>query len=191
MNVLGNQETISDLMDRYGTSILHLAYSFVRNRQTAEDLTQEIFIKCYEKLDTFEGTSSIQTWLYRIAVNHCKDYVKSWHYRKVHVSDYISAFLTGQQNGPEIQHIQKSENRELLQEILKLPVKYKEIILLYFYHDLTLKEVSTVLSLNINTAKSRFIRAKELLKDSIVERSPEYGSTSKRSNESTPNGRIS
>jgi RNA polymerase sigma factor (sigma-70 family) len=70
-------------MSNYGTQILHLSYSYVRDRQTAEDLTQEIFVKCYEKLHTFNGNSSIETWLYRIAANHCKDYLKSWQFRRV------------------------------------------------------------------------------------------------------------
>ncbi|PLR96945.1 sigma-70 family RNA polymerase sigma factor [Bacillus sp. T33-2] len=150
-----DHDTISELMERYGTSILHLAYSFVRNRQTAEDLSQEIFIKCYEKLGTFKGDSAIQTWLYRVAVNHCKDYVKSWHYRKVYVSDYISTMKKGQQNGAENNFFQKVERNELFDDILRLPVKYKEVIVLAYFHELTMSEISIVCGVNMNTVKSR------------------------------------
>ncbi|WP_181884468.1 sigma-70 family RNA polymerase sigma factor [Neobacillus piezotolerans] len=104
-----DNDWLGGFMDQYGTSILHLAYSFVRNRQTAEDLAQEIFIKCYEKADSFRGESKIHTWLYRIAVNHCKDHIKSWHYRKVHVSEYFSSLLKGQQHGAETQYFAKAE----------------------------------------------------------------------------------
>lgn len=178
-------ETVSELMDLYGTSVLHLVYSFVRNRQTAEDLTQEIFIKCYKHLDSFEARANIRTWLYRIAVNHCKDYFKSWHYRKVHVSEYISTLIKGRTNGPETEYQQKEENSQLMEDILKLPAIYKEIILLYFFHDLTLQEISDVCDIKLSTAKSRIVRAKEILKQSILERVDQDGESDKRCQKTT------
>ncbi|MBT2644638.1 sigma-70 family RNA polymerase sigma factor [Bacillus sp. ISL-41] len=71
------EEAIVELMERFGTDVLHLAYSYVRNRQTAEDLAKEIFLKCYKRFDTFKGNLQVQTWLYRIASNHFTDYLKS------------------------------------------------------------------------------------------------------------------
>lgn len=169
-------DTISELMDRYGTSILHLAYSFVRNRQTAEDLSQEIFIKCYKKLYTFKGDSTIQTWLYRIAINHCKDYVKSWYYRKVYASEDISTMQNGQQNGAEKQFMQKIDRIELFDDIFNLPDMYKEVIVLAYFHEMQLSDISNVCGINLNTVKTRISRAKKLLKESIMERSSEDGS---------------
>lgn len=168
-------ETITELMDTYGTSILHLAYSFVRNRQTAEDLSQEIFIKAYQKLDTFQGNSSLKTWLYRIAINHCKDYVKSWHYRKVHTLPFLTSKLKGQQNGAETQYFTNLNHRELIDDIHRLPLKYREVIVLSYFHELTLSEMSTVIGVNINTLKSRMVKARKLLKLSISERSVDDG----------------
>ncbi|NHM33834.1 sigma-70 family RNA polymerase sigma factor [Neobacillus terrae] len=170
-----DNDTILELMDSYGTSILHLAYSFVRNRATAEDLSQEIFLKCYEKLNTFKGDSTIQTWLYRIAVNHCKDYVKSWHYRKVFASEYISKMKKGQENATEIQFIQKTDRAELFDDILRLPVKYKEVIILAYFNELTMNEIGLVYGINVNTVKSRISKAKKILKGFIEERSAENG----------------
>ncbi|RHW43349.1 sigma-70 family RNA polymerase sigma factor [Neobacillus notoginsengisoli] len=172
-----DDNTISKLIDRYGSAILYLAYSFVQNRQTAEDLSQEIFMKCYEKLNTFKGESSIQTWLYRIAINHCKDYVKSWHYRKVYASEYITKMLKGQENDAEKKLLQKEEQTQLFDYILKLPAKYKEVIILSYFHELTMKEISIVCGVNVNTVKSRLLRAKSFLKKIIVERSAEFERT--------------
>lgn len=172
-------------MDCYGTSVLHLAYSFVRDRQAAEDLTQEIFIKCYKKIDTFEGKSTMRTWVYRIAINHCKDYVKSWHFRKVQVREYFSPMITGSRDGPETEYQQKEDNNQLMNDILQLPVKYKEIILLYFFHDLTLNDISKVCGIKLSTAKSRMVRAKEILKRSILEGGVDDGESYKRSKKTT------
>lgn len=165
-----NHERISELMDLYGTFVLHLAYSFVRDRQTAVDLAQEIFIKCYRSLSTFEGKANLKTWLYRIAINHCKDYVKSWHYRKVRVSRYISIKSMGAQNSPETEYQKKEEKVQLMNDIFKLPAIYKEIIILYYFHDLTIKEISDVCEIKLSTAKARMVRAKELLKLTLLER---------------------
>ncbi|MFE8703533.1 sigma-70 family RNA polymerase sigma factor [Cytobacillus sp. FJAT-54145] len=181
---MNKHETIAKLMNDYGTSVLHLTYSYVRNRQTSEDLTQEIFIKCFEKLDSFKGNSSIQTWLYRIAVNHCKDYVKSWNYRKVYITDYISSFLRENQSGAEEQFLKRSEKNELIDAVFKLPIKYREIIFLYYFHECSQKEISEIYQLNINTVKSRLSKGKELLRKSLVERGVEYGEEIQRDEKS-------
>ncbi|RSD27065.1 sigma-70 family RNA polymerase sigma factor [Mesobacillus subterraneus] len=169
------EKVIADLMDRYGTDVLHLAYSYVRNRQTAEDLTQEIFLKCYQKYDTFQGNSQLQTWLYRVASNHCKDYLRSWHHRKVFVSSYISSFLTSHQASPESQLIQDTENQELTEALFQLPVKYREVLFLFYFQECSMKKIADICSLNLNTVKSRLSRAKSLLKEILQERSGDDG----------------
>jgi RNA polymerase sigma-70 factor, ECF subfamily len=173
------EEAIVELMERYGTDVLHLAYSYVRNRQTAEDLAQEIFLKCYQKFDTFEGNSQMQTWLYRIASNHCKDYLKSWHHRKVLVSGYISAKLSGHHEGPESQLVKNTDNKELIEAMFKLPVKYREVIFLFYFQELSQKEIAEVCNLNLSTLKSRLTQAKALLKKILQERGVGLGGTVK------------
>lgn len=185
-----DNECLGGLMDRYGTSVLHLAYSFVRNRQTAEDLAQEIFIKCYEKAASFRGESEIQTWLYRIAVNHCKDYIKSWHFRKVHVSGYFSTMLKGQHNCAETQYFAKAEQDELINAVFQLPIKYREVIVLAYFHDLTMNEIGSVAGINVNTAKSRAAKAKVLLKQILSEGSGGHGKTVNGGKSSDAQGRI-
>lgn len=169
------EKAIVDLMARYGTAVLHLAYSYVRNRQTAEDLAQEIFFKCYQKYDTFQGNSQIQTWLFRVASNHCKDYIKSWHYKKVSVSNYLSSFLAGHNDNPETVMIKNTENQELTGALFRLPLKYREVIFLFYFQECSLKEIAEICNLNLNTVKSRLSRAKSLLKEILEERSGDDG----------------
>ncbi|MGD6843100.1 sigma-70 family RNA polymerase sigma factor [Bacillus infantis] len=164
---MDRHDTISELMDQYGTDVLHLAYSYVRNRQTAEDLAQEIFIKCYENLNSFQGKSGLQTWLYRIAVNHCKDYLKSWHHRKMVVGDFVTSVF---QSSPEKELMEKAERDEVLEEVFQLPVKIREIIYLYYFQECTQKEISDICKINLNTVKARVARGKKLLKEAMSER---------------------
>ncbi|CEG28831.1 sigma-70 family RNA polymerase sigma factor [Bacillus sp. B-jedd] len=163
---------------------------FARNRQTAEDLSQEIFIKCYEKLDGFRGEAGIQTWLYRIAVNHCKDYVKSWHYRKVHASEMIASLMPGKQDGAESEYFVRAEQDELIEAVFRLPLKYKEVIVLAYFHDLTMKEISEVCDVNINTVKSRAAKAKDLLKQQLSERGGMNGGKITGGKDENAQGRI-
>jgi RNA polymerase sigma-70 factor, ECF subfamily len=172
---MNRDKAIAELMDRYGTTVLHMAYSYVRNRQTAEDLTQEIFLKCYQKYDTFQGNAQIQTWLYRVASNHCKDYLKSWHHKKVTVSSYKSSLLSNQEASPENELIKHAENEELTEALFQLPVNYREIIFLFYFQECSLKEIADICSLNLNTVKSRLSRAKSLLKEILQERSGDDG----------------
>ncbi|MCD8509720.1 MAG: sigma-70 family RNA polymerase sigma factor [Bacillus sp. (in: Bacteria)] len=168
--VTDSREAIIDqLMEDYGDDILHFVYTYVRNQATAEDLTQEIFLKCYEKLPLFKGESSMKTWLYRIASNHCKDYLRSWHYRKISLNNKVADFLPTKEKEVEDEVITKSDEKRLADAVISLPLKYREVVFLHFYEELTYTEMSNITGINPNTLKTRLKRAKELLKDLLKE----------------------
>ena len=162
-NADDKEQIIDQLMHDYSDSILHLVFTYVKNRATAEDLTQEIFIKCYEKLDQFNQRSTMKTWVYRIASNHCKDYLRSWHYRKIRVSDRIWDSIPAKSKQVEDEVVARSEEASLSRAVLSLPIKYREVVFLHYYEELTLSEISNVTTVNVNTLKTRLKRAKELL----------------------------
>ncbi|GAE27725.1 RNA polymerase sigma-70 factor [Halalkalibacter wakoensis JCM 9140] len=163
------EHLINLLMDEHSDEILHLVFTYVNNQTTAEDLTQEIFIKCYEKLHQFNEQSSIKTWLFRIAINHCKDYLKSWHYRKISLHEKIWDSLPSNTKQVDEELIAKTEEERLAHAVIALPVKYREVIYLHYYQELSLVEISKVTAVNLNTIKTRMKRAKELVKDQIIE----------------------
>ncbi|MCH7323935.1 sigma-70 family RNA polymerase sigma factor [Solibacillus sp. MA9] len=163
------EQIIDQLMREYSDDILHLVYTYVKNRTIAEDLAQEIFIKCYEKLNQFNQQSTIKTWLYRIASNHCKDYLGSWHYRKITLSNKVFDHIPSKSKQVEEEVIKHSEENSLTNAVMNLPLKYREVVFLHYYEELSLKEISKITSVNINTLKTRLKRAKELLKDKMIE----------------------
>lgn len=167
MNMMSDKEEIIDqLMYTYGDDILHLVFTYVRNRATAEDLTQEIFIKCFVNLGSFKKQSSVKTWLYRIAINHCKDYLRSWHYRKVILNEKILGYIPSKSKQIEEKIIEKNEKNDLNHAVMDLPIKYREVIFLHYYEELTVSEINKVTNVNANTIKTRLKRARELLKKS-------------------------
>lgn len=157
------ERLLEELMNNMGDQVLHTALSYVKNKQAAEDIAQDVFVKVYQQLDQFRGEASIKTWIIRITINQSKDYVKSWYYRKTMVSNKISSLVKGKEKTPETIFIHKEESNELIQRMLSLPVKFREVLFLYYYEELTLKEISEVLNQNVSTIKSRFYKAKERL----------------------------
>ncbi len=155
------------IMTDYGQDILQLTYSYVVNSALAEDLTQEIFVKCYHSLPKFEGRSSVKTWIWRIAINHCKDYLKSWQHRKVllayeKVPEPVSSYDT-----VERAVIRSEEDKNLIKAVLELPVKYREPIYLHYFEELSIKEIAMLTGIKNNTVKTRIRRAMAMLKDSL------------------------
>ncbi|MBM7837036.1 RNA polymerase sigma-70 factor (ECF subfamily) [Alkalihalobacillus xiaoxiensis] len=163
-NIENTEEAIGQLMDTYSDDVLHLVFSYVKNRTTAEDLTQEIFIKCYEKLVQFNHHSSIKTWLYRIAVNHCKDYLRSWHYRKINFGKKILDYIPSKSKQVDEEVISKNVADRLSSAVMELPVKYREVVFLHYYEELTFAQISKITGVNTNTLKTRVKHARELLK---------------------------
>lgn len=159
-----NDEHVEELMTRFGEEIKRLSYTYVKDHAAAEDITQEIFLTVYLKLDSFTGKSSIRTWIYSIAINKCKDYLRNWHVRKISVHENIKDLLTSKRNGPDEEFEVKIESAQLVDEVLRLPVKYREVILLYYYKELSIKEISDVIGIGESTVKVRLHRGREKLR---------------------------
>jgi len=162
-----NKEKLSWLMDEYGDKIIRLAYTYVKSEQAAEDIAQEVFLKCYEKIHSFRRDSSYKTWLYKITVNKCKDYLKSWSYKNIIYTELFVSFQKPFFPSADKQFFTDSVKEEVSRKVLSLPVKYREIIILFYYEGMPIGEISTLLSVNINTIKSRLNRGKKLLSNKL------------------------
>lgn len=160
---------LDHLMDEHGQAILNLTYSYVRDVEIAKDLTQEIFIKIYQRIEQFQHKSTLKTWLWRIAINHCKDYVRSWNYRNITTTKGNLEESLSLDKNTEQQVIKLEEESQLLKEILSLPEVYREVIYLFYFEENSLKEIAALLTINTNTVKTRLRRAKKLLRQRLEE----------------------
>lgn len=158
-------ELLEKIMIEHGNDVLYLAFSYVKDRSTAEDLAQEVFMSVYTHLDGFLFEATIKTWLYRITVNRCKDYLKSWSYKTTVVTNVIELALGTSKEKETVKIlIEKDEKARLAELIFSLPLKYREVIYLFYFEEISLNEISGLLNVNINTLKSRIKKAKGLLK---------------------------
>lgn len=154
---------IETLIRQYGNDVLRTAYLYVRDKTTAEDIFQEVFIKINQKLSTFEGNSSIKTWIIRITINTCKDYLKSaWNKHVIPMMEYQEDMIVSDR---DYEDIEKKDTRELIRRtVLSLPAKYKDIVICVYFQEMTLAEAANVLNIAEGTAKSRLSRARQKLK---------------------------
>ncbi|RIW37270.1 sigma-70 family RNA polymerase sigma factor [Bacillus salacetis] len=160
---------LEEIMTEYGDELVRLAYSYVKDVDIAKDITQNAFVKCYKKLDSFRGESKMKTWLYRITINECKDYLKSWNHKKVQVVDYIQENTKSLLPSAETTVLKDAKHQEIKNIVLSLPKKYREVIYLYYFDSLNIEEVAEVTELGVNTVKTRLRRAKQQLKIKLEE----------------------
>ncbi|UOQ91713.1 sigma-70 family RNA polymerase sigma factor [Halobacillus shinanisalinarum] len=167
------EPTINELVEEwihvYGHDLKWLAYSYVKDHSLAEDLTQEAFIKAYQKYSTFKQQSSVKTWLYKITINLCKDHLKSSYIKRViKKSTEVFRSIPSPHATPEEYLVNKSEDEELLEQILKLDNKYREMIILYYFEEFDVKDIAHVLKVSPNTVKTRLRRARQLLQEQLT-----------------------
>jgi RNA polymerase sigma-70 factor, ECF subfamily len=162
VNEKDKDELLERAMDDYGQAVLYMAYSYVKDHGLAEDIAQEVFVKFYGKMDSFRGESSLKTWLMRITINQCKDHLKRWDTRKLLFTNKVSEILHERGN-PESKAIDGEKRSELHSKLLKLPVKYREVLFLHYYQELKVNEMAEVLELNPSTVKTRLKTGRERL----------------------------
>jgi RNA polymerase sigma-70 factor, ECF subfamily len=157
-------EFLEEVMNEYGKEVLYIAYSYVKDHSLAEDIAQEVFVRLYQRYDSFRGDSSLKTWIIRIAINQSKDHLKKWETRKLLFTNKLSEWIQeSRSRWPESQTINKETGRELHTRLLSLSIKYREVLFLYYYEELKITEIAECLEININTAKTRLKTGKEKL----------------------------
>jgi RNA polymerase sigma factor (sigma-70 family) len=150
----------------HGEELLRLAYTYVKSREAAEDVVQDVLLKAYEQHEQFRGDSTYRTYLYRMTINRSYDYLRSWASKNTFLSNKIQQIFQGTKSAEE--HVMElSENRLLGEAVLDLPVKYREVIILFYYKELRIDEIAALLSCSDNTVKTRLRRGREKLKNKL------------------------
>lgn len=138
-----------------------LAYSYVQNKENALDVVQNAICTALEKCNTIKNPSALRTWFYRVIVNEALQYLRQ-HKREIACDPHEMKEESYEDKWEE-------DGKELYQKVMELPEKYKTIIVLRFYEELSLKEISEVTGENISTVKSRLYRALKELGKSVQE----------------------
>lgn len=156
------EQFLVEMMKMYGDDVIRLAYVYVKDIELAKDISQDVFVKCYEKYHEFRHESSYKTWILRITANHCKDYLRSGHYKYIKVQKFAASLIKSKDKTPEEAYLLKSQSDDITECVLRLPRKYREVIILFYFQDLSIKEMSSLLGKNENTIKTRLRTARNL-----------------------------
>lgn len=156
---------IERMINDHGDAVLKTAVMYLQDIHRAEDVFQEVFIKIFKGYDSFRRESSEKTWIIRITINTCRDFLKGLWNREVFPEDGMT--FVPEENDPENMAIENMENRELFQRVVNLPTAYKEVILLYYYHGFNTVEISKILSISEGTVRSKLVRGRELLRKNM------------------------
>ncbi|MDD3839973.1 MAG: sigma-70 family RNA polymerase sigma factor [Clostridia bacterium] len=167
------KQQLEYLMRRFGDKVLKLAYYYLRDYHQAEDIAQEVFCRVYKNLENFNHRSSYFTWIYRITINLCKDYMKSAFFRRIVPWRDISQFKVKDDQTSRL--MEAVEGGEIFQKVMDLPIKYRSVIVLRYFEGLSDKDISDILQISESAVRTRIHRAKKMLK-SILSREEElYG----------------
>ena len=160
----GNSNAFANLVDNYKNMVFSLAFKMTKNREEAEEVSQDTFIKAYKNLKSFKGDSKFSTWLYRIAYHACLDNLKK--NKKHNTSFEINEVTFNQIKSVEdtLQTIERKERAQILDDcLLQLQDDERSLIWMFYYEELSLKEIIEVTSMSEANIKVKLHRARKKL----------------------------
>jgi len=153
---LRTDEIISQDLEHYGDMLLRLAYSYMKNIHDAEDAVQDVFVQLLKNIEIFESDDHKKHWLIRVTRNICKNKLKSaWLKKQVELTD--------------LPYYDEYKDSNVLNQVIKLPLKYREIIHLYYYEGYNTVEISNILDRKEATVRSLLSRGRIMLKKELKE----------------------
>ncbi len=170
----GDQNAYADIVNLYQHKLYQICYRMLGNKQEAEDIAQEAFVRAYINLHSYDQKRKFSTWIYRIATNLCIDRI-----RKKKPDYYLDAEVAGtdgldmysqiaaDEQLPEEAAMQMELQDRIQYEISRLPDKYRSVIVLKYIEELSLQEISEILDMPLGTVKTRIHRGREALRKQL------------------------
>ena len=151
-------EQFTPLAERYMDTIFRVAYSYLRSKSDADDVTQDVLIQLYRQDKAFERDAHVKNWLIRVTVNRCKNVLRApWH-KAEDIADYENTLV-----------FEQPQYRELFDAVMALDKRYRVPVLLYYYEGYSQKEIAEMLAVPEETVRTRLFRARGKLKTSLTE----------------------
>ena len=166
----GNLEDFGELVLRYGKKIQNYLFRFIQTKEEVEDLTQDIFLKAYSNILSFNPKKKFTPWLYQIAHNELVNYLRKKHYLSTKFINLDLDILAAKSVSKNdiLKDLENNLKFELIDKNLnKLNFKYRQPFVLFFYENLSYQEISDILKIPISTVGTRIKRAKEIIKKSV------------------------
>ncbi|GGF01428.1 RNA polymerase sigma factor [Flavobacterium limi] len=160
----GETNSFAVLVDRYKDMIFTLGLKMVKNREEAEEVAQDTFIKIYNSLSKFKGDSKFSTWIYKIAYNTCLDRLKKNEKEENNISidDFSSHLIKTMDNA--LSALEDKERKQTIQNCLNLlPGEENFLLTLFYFEDQSLEEIGKIMNINANNVKVKLFRSRQKL----------------------------
>lgn len=166
----GDKEKFGVLMERYQPKLFRYGKKFLSNQDNIEDVVQDVFIKTYQNIKSFDLSQRFSPWIYRIAHNTYVNALKKRASGPLYLFDFDTLISHTVVDDPVAREREKEEIKKIVDHGLsQIDPKYKEILVLYYIEELSYKEISEILHIPIGTVGVRIMRAKEILKEKYKE----------------------
>ena len=167
----GDTQDFAVLVDRYKDLVFTLAIRMLKNREEAEEVSQDTFIKIYKALSKFKGDSKLSTWVYKVTYNTCLDRIKknNRRYNEVPIDSYTENKIKTLDNA--LDAMEAKEQQQTIQNCLQeLSSKDSFLLTLFYFEELSLEEISKVVTMEANTVKVNIHRARKRLASILKQR---------------------
>ena len=154
------EEEITYLVETHQLALLRLCFAYLHDQTLAEDAVQETFLKAYRKLDQFQGNSNVKTWLSSIAINCCRDMRRGSWFQHIDCSVSIDTL-------PPRAEESNPEDDSVSVEVMNLPIRLREVVLLYYFEDMNTNEIAETLRISQQAVSSRLMRARKKLRKAL------------------------
>jgi RNA polymerase sigma-70 factor, ECF subfamily len=179
----GDEQALVDLADEFGTKIYQLAFRYLRNKEDAEEVTQDVLFKVYRKVDAFRGDAALSSWIYRITFNAAMSRLRTAKYQRSQDDDRQTAAPDGELNGESArtkdladwsdladEQVLRSQLRSrVMRAILALPAIYRAPVMLRDIQGMSTEEASAMLHVKDQTLKSRLHRGRLILRKQLAD----------------------
>lgn len=152
-----SEQEANRVIELYSDTVRRLCIVHLKNHADVEDIFQTVFLKYVLSSVVFESDEHEKAWFIRVTINACKDLLKSfWHSRTVSIEDLLDQPASID-----------AESKDVLEAVLSLPMKYRQVVYLHYYEGYTAPQISKILGRNVNTIYTLLARSKKLLKDRL------------------------
>ena len=159
-------EHFTDVAQTYMDTVFRVAFSYMKSRADADDITQNVLLKLYRYEGDFQSESHLRNWLIRVTVNECKSAFRSPWRRTEDIEDYVNSLAMPSQ-----------DHSDLLEAVMALPRKYRVVIYLFYYEGYSTRELAQLLSLPEATVRTHLARGRERLRKMLTEAETYDGQT--------------
>jgi len=170
----GNIQAFEQLVNLYEKKVLNMCWYMLQNKEEAEDATQDIFIAVYQSKHLFKGQSQLSTWIHRITVNKCLEYIRKAKRKKrfgihIQIDGSFMDQTIDQEKNPEQAMVEKERSTTFLKAIQQLPENQRIAYTLHHMEEFSYKEISESMNLSLSAIESLIFRAKQQIKRKLEE----------------------